>query len=141
MAEGSRTGDSTPRRSRIILSSKTKKQVCDLVGKCEYCSSITPDLEVFVLGLLSRIPHRAEENPAQHLVVLCPAHFQDATRGRILKTHLRSKVAKRSDKLKKALRSFLQKHDRTYEGFHVREAHDPNRFTVGAFMKEKHKDR
>jgi len=140
MAEGSGSDGGAPRRSRIALSSKTKKQVRDMVGKCEYCGCPHDDLEVFVMGMLSRSMHRPEENPAHLIVVLCKEHFHEATKGKILKTHLRSKVAKRSDKLKKALRSLLQKHDRTYEGANIRESHDPNRFTVGAFLKEKQKD-
>jgi hypothetical protein len=141
MAEGFGSGDNASRRSRIILSSKTKMQVRDLVGKCEYCGCMSDELEVFLLGMLSSSLHRPEENPAHLLVVLCPEHFREATKGKLLKPALRSKIAKRPDKLKKALRSLLQKHDRTYEGTNVRETHDPNRFTVGAFLKENQKDR
>jgi hypothetical protein len=141
MAEGSGSDGGAPRRSRIALSSKTKKQVRDLVGKCEYCGCTSDELEVFLLGMLSSSLHRPEENPAHLLIVLCPEHFQEATKGNLLKPALRSKIAKRPDKLKKALRSLLQKHDRTYEGTKVRETHDPNRFTVGAFLKGNQKDR
>ena len=141
MAEGSGSGGGASRRSRIALSSKTKKQVRDMVGKCEYCGCMSDELEVFLLGMLSRSVHRPEENPAHLIVVLCKEHFHEATQGKLLKTTLRSKIAKRPDKLKKSLRSLLQKHDRTYEGINVRETHDPNRFTVGAFLKETQKDR
>ncbi|HVP96408.1 hypothetical protein [Methanoregula sp.] len=137
------TSDHSPdsgefKRSRIALTSKTKKQVREMVGKCEYCDRPCPPdaLEVFQLGMLSRFPNRPEENPGQLLVVLCQEHFTEATAGTLLKTTLRSKIAKRPDKLKKSLRSLLQKHDRTYEGSNVRETHDPNRFTVGAFLKK-----
>jgi hypothetical protein len=127
-----------PKRNRIALSSKTKKQVRELVGKCEYCDLGCPpeSLEVFQIGMLSHFPNRPEENPAHVLVVLCQEHFHEATEGKILKTTLRSKIAKRPDRLKKSLRSLLQKHDRTYEGANVRETHDPDRFTVGAFLKK-----
>src|SRR5208283_325677 len=129
---------SIPKRSRIALSTKTKKQVRELVGKCEYCDRVSPPdaLEVFLLGMLSHSPHRPDDNPAQLLVVLCTEHYHEAEEGIILKPALRSKIAKRPDKLKKSLRSLLQKHDRTYEGENVRETHDPNRFTVGAFLKK-----
>ena len=79
---------SIPKRSRIALSTKTKKQVRELVGKCEYCDRVCPpdELEVFLLGMLSRSPHRPDDNPAQLLVVLCTEHYHEAEEGIILKT-------------------------------------------------------
>jgi len=143
MVSDSSTDPGTFKRSRIVLSSKTKRQVREMVGRCEYCDcTCSPDLlEVFQIAMLSRFPNRPEENPGQVLVVLCREHFDEAVAGNIPKATLRSKIAKRPDKLKKALRSLLQKHDRTYEGSNVRETHDPNRFTVGAFLKGPKKDR
>ena len=128
---------SIPKRSRIALSTKTKKQVRELVGKCEYCDRVCPpdELEVFLLGMLSRSPHRPDDNPAP----VCSSLHRALPRGRggdHPETGVAIKIAKRPDKLKKSLRSLLQKHDRTYEGENVRETHDPNRFTVGAFLKK-----
>jgi len=135
MAESPGSDGTVPRRSRIILSSKTKREIREQVGKCEYCGCKSEDLEVFLLGLLSRSLRRPDENPAQYLVVLCRKHYDETSRGKILKSALRSRIAKRPDKLKKSLRSLVRKHDRTYEGTDVRETHDPDRFTVGAFLR------
>jgi len=128
-------------RSRIVLSSKTRKQIREMVGKCEFCGKVeSPDtLEIFLTGMLSRQAQRPEENPAKILVVLCQEHYMQANEGKILKSTLRSKVSKRPDKLKKSLRALLQAHDRTYEGTNVKEIHDPKRLSVGAFLPKKSK--
>ncbi|MFZ0004777.1 MAG: hypothetical protein WCC86_01570 [Methanoregula sp.] len=132
----------TPPRSRIALSSKTKKQIKELVGKCEHCETVNDpeSLEIHQIGMLSHNPQRLDEDPMKILIVLCEEHALQAREGKILKSSLRSMTAKRSDKLKKALRALLQKADRTYEGSNVTKTHDPNRFSVGAFLSEK-KDR
>jgi hypothetical protein len=130
---------STPRRSRIALSSKTKDLIREAIGKCEYCDTKTPpgSLEVYTLGMLSGSPHRPAENPANVIIVLCKEHHLQACEGKILKSSLKSKIAKRPDKIKRTLRSLLEKHDRTYEGSNVKEVHDPDRFGVGSFLQRK----
>jgi hypothetical protein len=132
----------TPPRSRIALSSKTKKQIKDLVGKCEHCEIVndSDSLEIYQIGMLSHNPQRLDEDPTKILIVLCEEHALQAREGKILKSSLRTMTAKRSDKLKKALRALLQKSDRTYEGSNVKKTHNPNRLSVGAFLSEK-KDR
>jgi hypothetical protein len=128
----------TPPRSRVSLSSKTKKQIKELVGKCEHCGIESPadSLEIHQIGMQTHNPQRPDDDPTKILIILCEEHAIQAREGKILKTSLRSKIAKRSDKLKKALRALLQKSDRTYEGTNVKETHDPKWFSVGAFLSE-----
>ncbi|MEN6395186.1 MAG: hypothetical protein ABFC78_01735 [Methanoregula sp.] len=139
MAVDFESKNQSPARSRIVLSSKTKNRIKEIIGKCEYCDAndCPGSLEVHQLGMLSRSPYRPDENPANIVIVLCEEHYLQACDGVIPKSTLKSKIAKRSEKIKRALRSLLEKHDRTYEGSNVKAVHDPDRFGIGAFLRGK----
>lgn len=124
-------------RSRIVLSAKTKNRIIEIVGKCEYCDAKTApgSLEVHTLGMLSRNPHRPAENPANVIIVLCKEHITQVSGGKITKATLKSRITKRPDKVKRALRALLEKHDRTYEGATVSVAHNPDRFGISEFLE------
>lgn len=135
------SGSTGPERSRIILSTRTKKAIKEVIGACEFCGAQCPpeDLEVYQIGMLSTI--RPDENPAHAVIVLCREHHARAKEGAIRKTSLKSKAEKRSDKKKKAMRALLQKIDRTYNGSNVDRYQNPAIFGVGGFMKGKNGSR
>ncbi|MFA6363419.1 hypothetical protein [Methanoregula sp.] len=139
MTTDSGSDPSQPRRSHIVLSVRTKRQIGELIGKCEYCGTLYPAdaLDICQIGMLSGSPHRHDENPAHAIIVLCEEHSRQVHEGKILKSHLKSSVTKRPDRTKRELRELLQKHDRTYEGNGVREIRHPDRFGVEAFIRGK----
>jgi len=130
----------TARRNCTSLSSKSKNRIKETVGKCEFCDTTYPSdsLEVYMPGMPSRPPQRPDENPANGFIVLCKEHYLQVCEGEILKSTLKSKIAKRPEKIKRALRSLLEeKHDRTYEGSNITKTHDPIWFSVGGSVQEK----
>jgi outer membrane receptor for ferrienterochelin and colicin len=136
------TGDSGAehhRRTRVVLTTKIKRAICEALGACEYCGAAHPpeELEILQIGMLSGNPDRPYENPANALIVLCREHYQQAKEGTLRKNDLKTKVTKRSDKKKKAIRGQLQKLDRTYDGSNVDKYRNPVVFGVGAFMKDR----
>jgi len=127
------------RRTRVVLTTKIKRAICEAIGACEYCGASHPseELEVLQIGMLSGSPDRPCENPANALIILCREHYRQAKEGILRKTDLKAKVTKRSDKKKKAIRGQLQKLDRTYDGANVDKYRNPVIFGVGAFMKDR----
>lgn len=125
-------------RTRVILSTRTKRAIRELVGTCEYCgASFPPDeLEVFQIGMLSGSPERPAGNPANAIIVLCQKHHREAVEGTIKKSELKGMVTKRTDKKKMALRGLLLKFDRTYEGANVKKSRSPAVFSIRASVKE-----
>ena len=132
------TSGSDHERTRVILTTRTKRSLRELIGSCEYCGATLPpdDLEVFQIGMLSGNPDRPEGNPANALIILCREHYRQATEGTLKKSDLKAKVTKRSDKKKMALRGLLQKIDRTYDGANVNKYRNPAVFGVRAYVKE-----
>lgn len=126
-------------RSRIVLTTRTKKAIRETSGACEYCGASHPpeELEVLQIGMLSANPVRPDENPANAIIVLCRDHYEQAKAGTLKKTVLKAKVTKRPDKKKKAMRGLLMKLDRTYDGANVDKYRNPVVFGVGAFMKDR----
>ena len=127
------------RRTRVVLTTKIKRAICEAVGACEYCGASHPpeELDVLPIGMPSSSPDRPYENPANALIVLCREHYRQAKEGTLGKTVLKANVTKRSDKKKKAIRRQLQKLDRTYDGSNVDRYRNPVVFGVGAFMKDR----
>jgi len=125
-------------RTRIVLTTKTKRAIGEAIGTCEYCGVSRPpeELEVLPIGMLSGNPDRPYENPANALIVLCRDHYRQVKEGTLKKTVLKLKVTKRPDKKKKAIRGILQKLDRTYDGANVDKYRNPVVFGVGAFVKD-----
>jgi hypothetical protein len=125
-------------RTRVILSTRTKRAIRELVGTCEYCgASFTPDdLEVFQIAMLSGSPERPAGNPANAIIVLCQKHHHEAEEGTLKKRDLKGKVTSRPDKRKIALRGLLLKLDRTYEGANVKKSRSPAVFSIRASVKE-----
>jgi hypothetical protein len=132
------SGSDRHERTRVILSTKTKRAIRELVGTCEYCGASFPpeELDVFQIGMLSSSPDRPEGNPANAVIVLCKEHHHEAEEGTIKKSDLKGKVTKRTDKRKMALRRLLQKLDRTYEGANVKKSRSPSVFSIRASVKE-----
>ncbi|HNX18464.1 MAG TPA: hypothetical protein PKM50_09100 [Methanoregula sp.] len=130
-------------RSRIVLSTKTKNRIKEIVGKCEYCDAEkSPEsLEIHILGMLSRSPHRPNDYPANVIIVLCKEHHHQVSTGKITKSTLKSRISKRPDKVKRALRTLLEKHDRTYEGETVNVAHNPDWFGAAEMLEREAKRR
>ncbi|WP_292370822.1 hypothetical protein [Methanoregula sp. UBA64] len=132
------SGSDRHERTRVILTTRTKRAIRELVGTCEYCGATFPpeELDVFQIGMLSSSPERPAGNPANAIIVLCHEHHREAEEGTIRKSDLKGKVTKRTDKRKMALRGLLLKLDRTYEGANVKKSRNPAVFGVKAFVKE-----
>jgi hypothetical protein len=126
-----------PLRTRPALSTRTKKKIKEMIGRCEYCNAEkTPaELEVHQFGALAKPSNRPDENPSNGFIVLCKNHYAQVCEGTISKFSLKSKISERTDKKKIELRSALQKCDRTYTGSNVTKVRDPRRFDV--FLKDK----
>jgi hypothetical protein len=116
----------------MTLTLKTKSRIKELVGTCEYCDiEISPDqLEIYLFSPIARPEYRKENDPINTLIVLCNEHYAQVMEGEISKTSLKSKMAGRSDKKKKELRSALRKNERTYGRSGVVRIRDPTRFSV-----------
>ena len=137
MAADVEPGKNNQPKTRTALTLKTKNRIKELVGKCEYCdvTKSPAQLEVYQLSPIARPEHRKEDSPQNTLIVLCKEHHIQVSDGKISKFSLKSKIAKRSDKKKKELRSVLMKQERTYEGSGVTRVRDPRSFNV--FLQEK----
>jgi len=137
MPVNSGSNPDTPQRTRTSLSTRTKRRIRELVGRCEYCDALHhPDkLEVHQLSALPKPPYRPDENPQNRIIVLCKEHHTQVCEGKISKFSLKEKIAKRSGKHRKELRSALQKCDRTYAGTNVTKIRDPRQFDI--FLQDK----
>jgi len=127
-----KTGNNQSPKARTALTTGTKKKIRELVGKCEYCDRETsPDLlDVYQLSPLAQPEYRKETSPVNTVIVLCELHYKQVTEGLIPKSSLKARIAKRSDKKKKELRSVLQKQERTSLEFDITKSRDPSLFTV-----------
>ena len=132
MAADFEPGKKNPPKTRAALTSKTKNRIRELVGKCEYCDRETsPDLlNVYQLSPLAQPDDRKETSPVNAVIVLCEVHYNQVMGGQITKSSLKARIAKRSDKKKKELRSVLQKQERTSLEFDITKSRDPSLFTV-----------
>jgi hypothetical protein len=132
MAAGFEPGKKNPPKTRAALTSKTKSRIRELVGKCEYCDHETsPDLlNVYQLSPIAQPEYRKETSPANTVIVLCEVHYKQATEGLIPKSSLKAKIVKRPDKMKKELRSVLQKQERTSHEFDTTKSRDRVLFTI-----------
>lgn len=132
MAADSKPEKNNPPKTHASLTSKTKGRLKEVAGKCEYCDSKkSPDqLEVYQLSPMARPEYRKENDPVSTIIVLCKDHLAEVLKGELSKSSLKSKIAGRSDKKKKELRSILQKQDRTYGGSGITRIRDPARFNV-----------
>jgi len=132
MATDSEPGKNNPPKTHAVLTSKTKGRLKEVAGKCEYCDcKKSPDqLEVFQLSPMARPEYRKENDPVSTIIVLCKDHHAQVLKGELSKSSLKSKIAGRSDKKKKELRSVLQKQDRTCGSSGITRIRDPARFNV-----------
>ncbi|WP_424732502.1 hypothetical protein [Methanoregula sp.] len=111
---------------------KTKNRIRELVGKCEYCDHETSpnQLNVYQLSPLAQPEYRKETSPVNTVIVLCEVHYNQVLGGQISKSSLKARIAKRPDRMKKELRSVLQKQERTSLEFDITKSRDPVLFTV-----------
>ncbi len=132
MAADFEPGKKNPPKPRAALTSKTKNRIRELIGKCEYCDRETsPDqLNVYQLSPLAQPDYRKETSPVNAVIVLCEVHYNQVLGGQISKSTLKARIAQRSDKKKKELRSVLQKQERTSLEFDITKSRDPSLFTV-----------
>jgi hypothetical protein len=132
MAAGFEPGKKNPPKTRAALTSKTKNRIRELVGKCEYCDHETsPDLlNVYQLSPIAQPEYRKETSPVNTVIVLCEVHYNQVLGGQISKSSLKARIAKRPDRMKKELRSVLQKQERTSLEFDITKSRDPVLFTV-----------
>ena len=132
MATDSEPGKNNPPKTHAVLTSKTKGRLKEVAGKCEYCDcKKSPDqLEVYQLSPIARPEYRKENDPVSSVIVLCKDHLAQVLKGDLSKSSIKSKIAGRSDKKKKELRSVLQKQDRTCGGAGITRIRDPARFNV-----------
>jgi hypothetical protein len=132
MAPDFEPGKKNHPKPRAALTSKTKNRIRELVGKCEYCDRETsPDqLNVYQLSPLAQPEYRKEASPANAVIVLCELHYNQVMGGQISKSSLKARIAKRPDKMKKELRSVLQKQERPSPEFDISKSRDPVLFTV-----------
>ncbi|MFA5331869.1 MAG: hypothetical protein WC342_05775 [Methanoregula sp.] len=128
--------DSPDRRGRT-LSSKTKKRISELIGKCEYCTrEYPPDLlEVYQINLLPNPPYRSDDNPANSLIVLCSEHHAQVKAGTISKHALKPKISHRSDKFKLRIRAAIEKYEKPRSVTTGTIYRDPRKFDV--YLKDK----
>jgi hypothetical protein len=132
MASDLEPGKKNSQKPRAALTVKTKNRIRELVGKCEYCDhEISPNqLNVYQLSPLAQPEYRKETSPVNTVIVLCEVHYNQVLGGQISKSSLKARIAKRPDRMKKELRSVLQKQERTSLEFDITKSRDPVLFTV-----------
>lgn len=124
-------------RRRRSISSKTRKKIAEIVGKCEFCNRDFPkdELEVYQLANLPKPPYRPDENPANSLIVLCREHHAKVKAGAISKFALKPVISHRSDKCKKQIRAALVRYEKPRPGTTGSMVRDPRMFSV--FLQDK----
>jgi 5-methylcytosine-specific restriction endonuclease McrA len=102
-------------KTRDALTGSMKKKIKTLIGKCEYCNEKKPInlLEVHHISEVAAANGNSDKNIPSNLIVLCLEHHKLAHDSHITKTTLKSKISKRSEKTKTALRLILRDREKT----------------------------
>ena len=103
-------------KTRDALTVSMKKNIKEAVGnKCEYCGIKKPQklLEVHHISEVASANGNSDKNTPSNLIVLDLEHHKLADDGEITKTALKSKVSKRSEKVKTEIRRILRYRQKT----------------------------
>lgn len=97
-------------KTRDALTSAKKNKIKSVIGKCENCGKKLENshLDVHHMSEAAKADGTTDLNRPGNLVVLCPTCHRFAHTGEITKTALKAKVSKRSERVKKELKSILR---------------------------------
>lgn len=97
-------------KTRDALTSAKKNKIKSVIGKCENCGKKLENshLDVHHISEAAKADGTTDLNRPGNLVVLCPTCHRFAHTGEITKTALKAKVSKRSERVKKELKSILR---------------------------------
>ncbi|MCX6685753.1 MAG: HNH endonuclease signature motif containing protein [Methanoregula sp.] len=105
-------------KTRDALTPSMKKKIKTLIGKCEYCNTKKP-INLLIVNHISEVATAngtLDKNKPGNLIVLDQDHHKLFHDREITKKTLKSKVSKRSEKIKTELRAILRNRDKINGG-------------------------